>query len=407
MATSVVAAQASDSGQRVLLHPLVLLTASDLIVRHQLRQLGGPIVGILLGQQQGTQITAEHAFPAKLDNGLLDQTDDWTNKRIAQYKEVHQNPVLEVVGWFTLCPESGPLPEHAALHKQLVSLHAENGIMLAIHAAEFKTMDGTKGKVPVSVYESIPEAEGSAPENAMQVDGKEAAGLQFRPVPFVVETDETEMIAINYVAKGAGSAAAVSQTSQSTSTKAQEASQSSTKTRPADQKEAPAQTGPSLTLEEEDQIAGMTTRLNSVKMLQERLQLMSKLVGSSPPSYLSDQSITLSPTAPSPDHLAQLRNIQALLSRLSLLTPAGHGESEALRQAGQAQSNDVSITSILSMLGQDIQELSELGRKFATVEQAKSSRNKNKGGFNQGGFGAMDDFNSRSSRLDIDSELMM
>lgn len=84
MATSLTAVQASESGQRVLLHPLVLLTASDLIVRHRLRQVEGPIAGILLGQQQGTQVTAEHAFTAKLKDGLLDQTDDWTSKRIAQ-----------------------------------------------------------------------------------------------------------------------------------------------------------------------------------------------------------------------------------------------------------------------------------------------------------------------------------
>ena len=77
-------AQASESGQRVLLHPLVLLTASDLIVRHRLRLLEGPIAGILLGQQQGTQVTAEYAFTAKLRDGLLDQTDNWTSKRIAQ-----------------------------------------------------------------------------------------------------------------------------------------------------------------------------------------------------------------------------------------------------------------------------------------------------------------------------------
>ena len=270
--------------------------------------------------------------------------------------------------------------------------------MLAIHPAEFSTIEGTKGKVPVSVYESTTEGDSSAAENAMQVDGKEAASMQFRLVPFVIETDETEMIAINYVAKGAGSAAAVSQTSQPSSRKAEE---SSAKTRSADQKEAPIQKGPSLTSEEEDQIAGMTTRLNSVRMLQERLRLMSRLVESTPSSYLSDQTVPLSSTSPSPDHLAQLRNVQALLSRLSLLTPAGQNESGALKQAGQAQSNDVSITSVLSMLGQDIQGLSELGRKFSTVEQAKSSRNKNKGGSSQGGFGTMDDFTSRSSRVDL------
>lgn len=74
----------TESSQRVHLHPLVLLTASDLITRHKLRGLQGPIVGILLGQQEGTQITAEHAFPAKVKDGLLDTSDDWTDRRIQQ-----------------------------------------------------------------------------------------------------------------------------------------------------------------------------------------------------------------------------------------------------------------------------------------------------------------------------------
>lgn len=84
MSTSLLAAQAPESGQRVHLHPLVLLTASDLITRHRVRELEGPLVGILLGQQQGTEITAEYAFTAKLKDGLLDQAEDWTARRIEQ-----------------------------------------------------------------------------------------------------------------------------------------------------------------------------------------------------------------------------------------------------------------------------------------------------------------------------------
>lgn len=84
MAVSLLAARAPDSSLKVLLHPLVLLTASDLITRHRLRQLEGPVVGLILGQQDGTQITAEHAFTAKVKDGLLDQTEEWTTKRIQQ-----------------------------------------------------------------------------------------------------------------------------------------------------------------------------------------------------------------------------------------------------------------------------------------------------------------------------------
>jgi COP9 signalosome complex subunit 6 len=47
---------------QAVLHPLVLLTISDYITRHTLRQQEGPIVGALLGQQNGREVTIEHAF---------------------------------------------------------------------------------------------------------------------------------------------------------------------------------------------------------------------------------------------------------------------------------------------------------------------------------------------------------
>ncbi|KAK5090691.1 hypothetical protein LTR05_000866 [Lithohypha guttulata] len=406
MATPLVAVQAPESGQRVQVHPLVLLTASDLITRHRVRQLEGPVAGILLGQQSKGQVSAEYAFTAKINNGLLDQTDDWTNKRIEQYKEVHKDPALEVVGWFTLCPENGPLPEHAVLHKQLTTLYAENGILLAIHPEAFRQIEGSKARLPISVYEGLAEGDQIMSEGAMQVDGSEAAALRFRHVPFVIETDETEMIAINYVAKGAGSATAVSRAQQTKSEDSQEQQASGNKNVTEEDKKTQLR-GPSLTPEEEDQIAGLTTRLNSIKMLQERLHLMSKLVESMPPSYLADQNVALSSTSPSPEYLPQLRNIQALLTRLSLLSPTGGDEATSLQQAAKAQANDVTMTSILSILGQDVQGLAELGRKFVTVEQQKSIRTKSKGGVGQGSYGGLDDYGSRAGGLTSDSGLLM
>lgn len=56
-----ISAQKSSQLQAVL-HPLVLLTISDYITRHTLREQGGPIIGALLGQQNGREITVEHAF---------------------------------------------------------------------------------------------------------------------------------------------------------------------------------------------------------------------------------------------------------------------------------------------------------------------------------------------------------
>lgn len=57
---------ASDSTPLVQLHPLVLLTISDYATRHTLRQQEGPIVGAIIGQQNGREITLEHAFECKL-----------------------------------------------------------------------------------------------------------------------------------------------------------------------------------------------------------------------------------------------------------------------------------------------------------------------------------------------------
>lgn len=58
--------KSSDSGLQVALHPLVLLTISDYITRHTLRNQKGPVVGALLGQQNGREITIEHAFECLL-----------------------------------------------------------------------------------------------------------------------------------------------------------------------------------------------------------------------------------------------------------------------------------------------------------------------------------------------------
>lgn len=51
-----------SSQLQVVLHPLILLAISDYITRHTLREQQGPIVGALLGQQNGREITIEHAF---------------------------------------------------------------------------------------------------------------------------------------------------------------------------------------------------------------------------------------------------------------------------------------------------------------------------------------------------------
>jgi COP9 signalosome complex subunit 6 len=78
--------KSSDSGLQAVLHPLVLLTISDYITRHTLREQTGAIVGALLGQQNGREVTIEHAFECatKIQNGDVMLNASWFSERLDQ-----------------------------------------------------------------------------------------------------------------------------------------------------------------------------------------------------------------------------------------------------------------------------------------------------------------------------------
>lgn len=80
-------ARASDTSPLIQLHPLVLLTISDYLTRHTLRQQNGPVAGAILGQQNGHEITMEVAFEAKLTQNEAGQVvldDAWFHDRLEQ-----------------------------------------------------------------------------------------------------------------------------------------------------------------------------------------------------------------------------------------------------------------------------------------------------------------------------------
>lgn len=88
--------KSSDSSLQVALHPLVLLTISDYITRHTLRNQKGPVVGALLGQQNGREITIEHAFECLLIDvdGETILNKSWFDERLQQSK-----PTLHFSGY--------------------------------------------------------------------------------------------------------------------------------------------------------------------------------------------------------------------------------------------------------------------------------------------------------------------
>lgn len=88
-AKSLVSQKSSDSGLHIQLHPLILLSISDHITRHVARQQQGPIIGALLGQQEGREITLEHTFECLVapgENGEVQLPHDWFIERVKQCK---------------------------------------------------------------------------------------------------------------------------------------------------------------------------------------------------------------------------------------------------------------------------------------------------------------------------------
>ncbi|OCL05188.1 hypothetical protein AOQ84DRAFT_366826, partial [Glonium stellatum] len=201
-------ARASDTSPLIQLHPLVLLTISDYITRHTLRQQSGPVAGAILGQQNGHEITMEVAFEAKLTQNEAGQVvldDTWFQDRLEQFKDVHKSPALDLVGWFTLGPSTGPSEHHLPIHTRLQEVYNESPILLLFHPADAIAEFSAGGKLPLTLYESVFD---SGP--GMDIDG---AGqhwpLKFRELGYTVETGEAEMISVDFVARGGGNATAI------------------------------------------------------------------------------------------------------------------------------------------------------------------------------------------------------
>ncbi|KZF22825.1 hypothetical protein L228DRAFT_282906 [Xylona heveae TC161] len=371
----------SESSLLIHLHPLVLLTISDYITRHTLRNQEGPIVGAILGQQHGREVSLEHAFECKLvatDDGNVMLHQDWFEERLQQFKDVHKPPALDLAGWFTITPKSGPQSHHLPIHRYILHKYNESAVLLAFHPSSRE--DGpVGGKLPLTIYESIYEGDshatagGEAGDNEMQVEGEDALKLRFRELPYSVETGEAEMIGVDFVVRGGGGAVAVDPSTKLGSKKAK-AAEKKTDTDSV-----------VLSPEDEELIATLTAKANATRMLHSRIKLIRAYLTSLPPSYLttgvestSSTENAAQPTSPQHSEINHtiLRSIQALLQRLPLLIPAN---SQAFEQESLAEKNDVSLVTLLGNLSNGAKDIKELGRKFYLIDNHRQARRKTAG----------------------------
>ncbi|WEW56549.1 hypothetical protein PRK78_001995 [Emydomyces testavorans] len=360
-----VSQKSSDSGLQAYLHPLVLLNISDHITRHTVRQQQGPIVGALLGQQKGRAISLEHVFECNTvaePNGDVYLHQAWFSERLQQFKDVHKSPALDLVGWFTITPSSGPTPAQLPLHRQILEHYNEAAILLAFHASELQSTSSTVGKLPLTIYESVYEEDNIGDEDkSMEIDGQvRQLTLRFRELPYSLETGEAEMISVDFVASGGGNATAID-------SKALGEAKSQTKDegKETSLKKETSEVSP-LSREDEDLIANLTTRLGAVRTLESRLHLIKAYLQS---AQCPTSTANKSPTTPTLSH-SLLRSIYSLISHLVLLNPqASHSFSiESL-----AQANDVALVALLGSMGESIQGIRELGKKYAVINTVRQS----------------------------------
>ncbi|KAL8870620.1 MAG: hypothetical protein Q9174_003381 [Haloplaca sp. 1 TL-2023] len=380
--------KASDSGLQIHLHPLVLLTVSDLITRHILRRREGPIVGALLGQHNGRDIALEHAFECQVVNGeqgavLLHQA--WFEDRLQQYKDVHKAPLLELVGWFSAAPPSGPQDQHVPIHQQILHHYNETAVLLAFHPSDVLEGrgqgGGQGGKLPLTIYESV--YEGTQPaakpgatttDGDMDVDGQEGPlDLKFRELPYSVDTGEAEMIGVDFVARGGGNATNID-------TKQKDKAQASqTQVAESDPSETQILNDTSiLSPEDEELLTSLTARANAVKMLHGRIKVLKEYLTTLPPSYLTststaDSDMTDGPSStdtPQIDHTI-LRSVQALINRLPILIPA---DGLAFDQESIAEKKDVALVELLGDLTNGTKNIREMGKKFDIVNTTKQRK---------------------------------
>ncbi|KAL9589144.1 MAG: hypothetical protein Q9203_002071 [Teloschistes exilis] len=399
----------SDSGLQIHLHPLVLLTVSDLITRHTLRQRKGPIVGALLGQHNGRDMTLEHAFECQVidgDQGHVLLHQDWFQTRLMQYKDVHKEPALELVGWFTATPSTGPEIQHVPIHQQIIQNYNETAVLLAFHPSEALAEAGKGGKLPLTIYESIYEStrsngksrrNGTDADQSMDVDGQEAPlDLKFRELTYSIETGEAEMIGVDFVARGGGNATNVdTSTKQKGKGQASQAPVTEGDSKVANsQQEAKAMNDASLlSPEDEELITSLTARANAVKMLHTRIQVLKAYLTHLPPSYLTSAAEANGKTTTEPTTSSQvetnhviLRSIQALINRLPILIPA---DGTTFNHESLAEKSDVALVSLLGGITKSTKEMREMGKKFDIVN---SARQRKRGGSRYGqAYAEMDD----------------
>lgn len=298
-------------------------------------------------------------------------------------KILYKSPQLDLVGWYTVLPKTGPTASVLPIHNWILSEHNESALLLAFHPEE-AVSHSAGSKLPLTIYESNWEADESKPEageDKEMKDGEAPLQLRFRELPYSVETGEAEMISMDFVARGAGNATVV-QPRDSKNAAAYKAEVDPKGKQPATEDTNEDEQGGFdehfLSNDEEEMIAALTAKSNAIKMLQSRINLLTSYLERLPASFKSGEkpmnsdhkAVSAQETIPS---YTILRAIQALSNRLALLATSSDA-STGLEQEMLSESNDVHLMELLNDVMQSVTEARGIGKKHGVIESAKSRK---------------------------------
>jgi COP9 signalosome complex subunit 6 len=270
------------------------------------------------------------------------------------------------------------------VHSQILEGWNESAVLLGFHPQEV-AQHSVGGKLPLTIYESNYEVDDTKAENdgedKKMEDGDSTLKLRFREVPYSVETDETEMISMNYVASGGGNAAASAPAPTAKDERPARSIESNGKGKRRlvesdieEKKEAPLDDATVLTREEDEMLASLTAKANAIKMLHSRIQLITTYLERLPPSYTGGdgqeaESMDTDSNNTTPS-LNIIRQIQALVSRLDLVIPS---DREAFEKEVQSETNNVHLLGLLNSIMQGVNQARDVGKKFHAIESSKGS----------------------------------
>lgn len=313
-------------------------------------------------------------------------------------KDVHKQPPLDIVGWFTLGSASGPQPHVLPIHAQISEIFIESPVLFLFHPEDADSEATAAGKLPLTLYESVHESTSSdSNDKAMDIDGAARdKALKFRELAYTIETGEAEMISVDFVARGGGNATAV-EASSAAATEAGESKNEDDKGKSLKgkekgkgkekQKEEVIDESAILTAEDDELLSTLTAKMNAIRMLSRRLALIRTYLSSLPPSYLSDPSLPFNPTTstehPLPLNYPILRSISAMLARINILAPS---DAEAFNIESQQEASDVQLVQLLSSITNSVSAARDFGRKSQIVENSRSQSRRGMGSLMSGGF---------------------